>query len=69
MIPLPLSELAGLFAILFVSLESDDRDTASAVTAAGLLAKYTFLPFALIAWLVVGLIVSRLTFRWIRRDA
>jgi ABC-2 type transport system permease protein len=24
---------------------------------------------ALIAWLVVGLIVSRLTFRWIRRDA
>ena len=24
---------------------------------------------ALLAWLVVGLVVSRLTFRWIRRDA
>ena len=24
---------------------------------------------ALLAWLVIGLVVSRLTFRWIRRDA
>jgi ABC-2 type transport system permease protein len=24
---------------------------------------------ALVAWLVIGLVVSRLTFRWIRRDA
>ncbi|MEA2465003.1 MAG: hypothetical protein QOJ98_2750 [Acidobacteriota bacterium] len=42
--------LAGLFVALYVALESDDRDTASAATAAGLLTKYTFLPFALIAW-------------------
>jgi hypothetical protein len=39
--------LAGLFVALFVA---EDDDTASAVTAAGLLTKYTFLPFALIAW-------------------
>jgi len=44
--------LAGLFVVLFVALESDDVDTASAATAAGLLVKYTFLPFALIAWLL-----------------
>ncbi|HEX8616993.1 MAG TPA: hypothetical protein VF911_05330, partial [Thermoanaerobaculia bacterium] len=42
--------LAGLFVVLYVALESDDRDTASAATAAGLLTKYTFLPFALIGW-------------------
>lgn len=42
--------LAGLFVALYVALESDDRDTASAATAAGLLTKYTFLPFALVAW-------------------
>src|SRR6185436_15369135 len=44
--------LAGLFVVLFVALESDDADTASAATAAGLLTKYTFLPFALVAWLL-----------------
>ncbi|HYK00698.1 MAG TPA: hypothetical protein VE974_03015 [Thermoanaerobaculia bacterium] len=44
--------LAGLFVALYVGLESDDRDTASAATAAGLLTKYTFLPFALIAWAI-----------------
>ncbi len=42
--------LAGLFVALYVALKSDDRDTASAATAAGLLTKYTFLPFALVAW-------------------
>jgi hypothetical protein len=42
--------LAGLFVALYVALESDDRDTASAATAAGLLTKYTFLPFAVMAW-------------------
>ena len=42
--------LLGLFVVLFVALESDDPETASAATAAGLLTKYTFAPFALIAW-------------------
>jgi hypothetical protein len=42
--------LAGLFVALYVALEEDDVDTASAATAAGLLTKYTFLPFALLGW-------------------
>jgi hypothetical protein len=42
--------LAGHFAALWMALEDDDRDTASAATAAGLLTKYTFAPFALVAW-------------------
>lgn len=44
--------LAGLFVVLFVALERDDVHTASAATAAGLLTKYTFLPFAILAWAV-----------------
>ena len=44
--------LAGLFVALYVSLEDDDVRTASAATAAGLLTKYTFAPFALIAWAI-----------------
>lgn len=44
--------LAGQFVALYIALESDDRDTASAATAAGLLTKYTFAPFALVAWAV-----------------
>lgn len=49
--------LVGLFVILWMStstgapgLQDDDRRTASAATAAGLLTKYTFLPFALLVW-------------------
>jgi hypothetical protein len=42
--------LAGLFVVLFVALERDDVRTASAATAAGLLTKYTFLPFVILAW-------------------
>lgn len=42
--------LAGLFVALYVALESDDLGTASIATAAGLLTKYTFAPFALLAW-------------------
>lgn len=42
--------LAGLFVALYIALESDDVNTASAATAAGLLTKYTFAPFALVAW-------------------
>lgn len=42
--------LAGLFAIVWMSLEDGDVETASAATAAGLLTKYTFLPFAVLAW-------------------
>lgn len=42
--------LAGLFVATFVALERDDTRTASVATAAGLLTKYTFLPFALLAW-------------------
>lgn len=44
--------LAGLFVATFVALERDDTRTASAATAAGLLTKYTFLPFALLAWAI-----------------
>ena len=44
--------LAGLFVALYISLEDDDVRTASAATAAGLLIKYTFAPFALIAWAI-----------------
>jgi hypothetical protein len=42
--------LAGLFVVTYVALEQDDIRTASAATAAGMLTKYTFLPFALLAW-------------------
>lgn len=42
--------LAGSFVALFVALEDDDLRTASLATAAGLLTKYTFAPFALVAW-------------------
>jgi hypothetical protein len=44
--------VAGLFVALYVSLEDGDIDTASAATAAGLLTKYTFAPFALLAWII-----------------
>ncbi|MGZ5441815.1 MAG: hypothetical protein ACXW5U_17960 [Thermoanaerobaculia bacterium] len=44
--------LAGLFVVTFVALERDDTRTASAATAAGLLTKYTFLPFAILAWAI-----------------
>jgi hypothetical protein len=36
--------------ILWTALEDGDTRTASAATAAGMLTKYTFLPFALLAW-------------------
>jgi hypothetical protein len=41
--------LAGLFVALWIA---DDDWTASAATAAGLLVKYTFLPFALVIWAI-----------------
>lgn len=44
--------LAGQFAALYLALEEDDLNTASAATAAGLLTKYTFAPFALVAWAI-----------------
>lgn len=44
--------LAGLFVATFVAMERDDTRTASAATAAGLLTKYTFLPFAILAWAI-----------------
>ena len=44
--------LAGLFVATFVALERDDTRTASVATAAGLLTKYTFLPFAILAWAI-----------------
>jgi hypothetical protein len=48
--------LAGLFVATFVALDGndnrDDTRTASAATAAGLLTKYTFLPFAILAWAI-----------------
>src|SRR6185436_16110206 len=42
----------GLFVVTFIALERDDTRTASAATAAGLLTKYTFLPFAVVAWAI-----------------
>ena len=42
--------LVGLCVLAWTALESDDVRTASAATAAGLLTKYTFLPFAIIVW-------------------
>ena len=44
--------LIGLFVVTYVALEKDDLRAASAATAAGMLTKYTFLPFALLAWAV-----------------
>lgn len=44
--------LVGLFVALWTLLESEDLNGASAATAAGLLTKYTFAPFALLAWAV-----------------
>ncbi|HEV7766469.1 MAG TPA: hypothetical protein VGQ76_15815 [Thermoanaerobaculia bacterium] len=44
--------LTGLFVALYIALTDDDVDTASAATAAGLLTKYTFAPFALVAWAI-----------------
>jgi hypothetical protein len=44
--------LAGLFVATYVAMERDDTRTASAATAAGLLTKYTFLPFAILAWAI-----------------
>ena len=44
--------LTGLFVATFIALERDDTRTASVATAAGLLTKYTFLPFAILAWAV-----------------
>jgi hypothetical protein len=42
--------LVGLFVVTYIALESDDTRTASAATAAGFLTKYTFAPFAILAW-------------------
>jgi hypothetical protein len=44
--------LTGLFVALYCALEDEDRHTASAVTAAGLLTKYTFIPFAILLWAI-----------------
>jgi hypothetical protein len=55
--------LAGLFVALYMTLEDGDLDTASAATAAGLLTKYTFAPFALLAWAVTFARTRRLP-RW-----
>lgn len=42
--------LIGICVALVIALETDDDRTATAATAAGLLTKYTFLPFALLAY-------------------
>jgi hypothetical protein len=44
--------LTGLFVALYIALEDEDLDTASAATAAGLVTKYTFAPFALVVWAI-----------------
>jgi hypothetical protein len=44
--------LAGLFVATWILLEDGDVRGASAATAAGLLTKYTFLPFAVLLWAV-----------------
>jgi hypothetical protein len=55
--------LAGLFVVLFVAIEDGDDDAASLATAGGLLTKYTFIPFAIAAWIVAWLTARRLP-RW-----
>lgn len=55
--------LAGLFVALYIALQDEDVDTASAATAAGLLTKYTFAPFALVAWALFWFRKRRLP-RW-----
>jgi hypothetical protein len=55
--------LTGLFVALFVALEDGELETASAATAAGLLTKYTFAPFALVAWIIYWIRNRRLP-RW-----
>ncbi|HEY0157417.1 MAG TPA: hypothetical protein VGF28_09050 [Thermoanaerobaculia bacterium] len=42
--------LTGIFVALYSALEDDDRKTASAATAAGLLTSFFFIPFAVAAW-------------------
>lgn len=44
--------LIGLFVVLFLAMERDDLRMASAATAAGFLTKYTFGPFAVLAWAI-----------------
>ncbi|HYO76187.1 MAG TPA: hypothetical protein VE010_06950 [Thermoanaerobaculia bacterium] len=44
--------LTGLFVALYVALEDDSRNSASAATAAGLLTSYAFVPFAIAAWVL-----------------
>ncbi|HEX7829430.1 MAG TPA: hypothetical protein VF787_07220 [Thermoanaerobaculia bacterium] len=44
--------VVGLFVATFIALEHDDIRTASAATAAGLLASYVFVPFAIVAWIL-----------------
>ena len=47
--------LAGLFVALYVALEDDDLNTASAATAAGLLTKYTFAPLGCVqCWIGIA---------------
>lgn len=55
--------VAGLFIALYIAFEDDDVNTASAATAAGLLTKYTFAPFALVAWALFWFRKRRLP-RW-----
>lgn len=55
--------LTGLFVALYVALEDGELETASAATAAGLLVKYTFAPFALVAWILYWFRNRRLP-RW-----
>lgn len=42
--------LVGICVALAAALERDDDRTAAIATAAGLLTKYTFIPFAVVAW-------------------
>jgi len=44
--------LVGIFIALALALERDDDRTAMLATAAGLLTKYTFIPFAIVAWAI-----------------
>src|SRR5439155_15856042 len=48
--------LLGVCAVLFTALEGDDERTIAATIGAGLLTKYTFIPFALIVLLIPRLL-------------
>ncbi|HEX9984016.1 MAG TPA: hypothetical protein VGF69_12180 [Thermoanaerobaculia bacterium] len=55
--------LAGICVALAVALENDNHRTSAVATAAGMLTKYTFLPFALLAYAGALLMKKRIAWK------